>query len=75
MIYTLQIDGTAPDKWRDIKADSASDAIVEAIRPLLKQGLNPSLAYVAETTHRHPNGTPICVQSYSLTVNRNEVAQ
>jgi len=68
--FTVQIDGTNPKNWRTIDATDAFDAIAKALEPIISEGHNPSTAYVALWGNRHDNGAPICVQSYSLEVNR-----
>src|SRR5262249_30098146 len=70
MKYLVQIDGTNPNNWRTIEATDAFSAVAKASRGPILDGHNPESAYVALGTARHPNGAPICVQSYKLTVNR-----
>lgn len=70
MKYLVQIDGTNPKNWRTIQATNREAAIVIAVRPIIKEGHNPETAYCALGEARHPNGSPICVQSYKLQVNR-----
>lgn len=75
MKYLVQIDGTNPKNWREIQAESPFDAIVKASAPVIIEGHNPETAYCALGQARHENGAPICVQSYSLKVNRESEAK
>lgn len=70
MRYLVQIDGTNPKNWREINATNREDAIVQAIRPLIKDGHTPEIAYTMLGEARHPNGAPICVQSHKLFIKR-----
>jgi hypothetical protein len=72
MKYLIQIDGTNPKNWREIEAGNPQDAIFAEVKPLIIAGQNPEIAYYALGKPLHPSGAPICVQSYKLTVNRNE---
>ena len=70
MKFLVQIDGTNPKNWRSISAANREAAVLMAAKPLILDGHNPETAYVALGESRHPNGAPICVQSYKLKVNR-----
>lgn len=70
MKYLVQIDGTNPKNWREINATDQGEAVFNAAKPLILDVHNPETAYIALGNARHPNGAPICVQSYSLKVNR-----
>lgn len=75
MKHLIQIDGSDPRKWQTIEATNREAAILKAIRPLIEAGMTPTRAYVALGETRHPNGAPVCVQSFTLHLKRTATAQ
>lgn len=73
MKFQLQFNNTDPAKWQTVEATNREAAIIKALRPRIKgkpETLWPYVAYVGLGEARHSNGAPICVQSYTLTLQR-----
>jgi hypothetical protein len=73
MKFLTQLNDTAPDKWREVEADSEQSAAFQAlrlasVRQLCRvEKLLPCIVWVEDQkTPRHENGTPFCVHRFEM---------
>jgi hypothetical protein len=73
MKFLTQINDTAPDKWREVEADSEQSAAFHALRlASVRQlcrvdKLLPCIVWVSDSkAGLHKNGTPFCVHRFEM---------
>lgn len=73
MKFLTQLNDTAPDKWREVEADSEQSAAFQALRLASVRNLCavdkllPCIVWVEDAkVRRHKNGTPLCVHRFEM---------